>query len=197
MSNHPAPARSGVVLAGGRSRRMGTDKAVLVHEGRRLVDRAVGALSAACDDLVVASGRRRLPGLEGITQVGDTPADVGPIGGLSAALAAAEHDLAFVLAVDLPTPDVGLLEALVERWQGDAAIIPSCQGRPQPLHAVWSTAAAPGLALLAQGQVRSIIDAARELGATFLDDAQTASLVDHDRWAWNVNRPSDLDTGRP
>lgn len=185
------------MLAGGRSRRMGTDKALLVHRGRRLVDGSVGALREVCDDVVVARGRRRIPGLEGIRQVPDAPADVGPLGGLAAGLAAADHDLAFVLAVDLPTPDVALLEALVARWQGEAAIIPSCGDRPQPLHAVWSTAAAPGLAMLAAARIRSVIDAARELDALFLDDAQTASLVDHDRWAWNVNRPSDLEAGGP
>lgn len=187
---------SGIVLAGGRSRRMGTDKALIRWRGARLVDHAVAALMEVCDDVVVASGRRRIKGLA-VPQVRDRPEDVGPIGGLAGALSEIDHELAFVLAVDLPTPDVDLLARLAEHWSGEAAVIPSARGRAHPLHAVWSADAAPAIATLAQGGTRAVLAVAEALQATILDEAQTASLVDHDRWTWNVNQPSDLEARGP
>lgn len=182
---------SGIVLAGGRSRRMGRDKAALVWEGQRLVDRAVATLTAACDDVVVAAGERRIDGLA-VPSVPDQPRGIGPLGGLAGGLAAVDREIAWVLAVDMPTPDVELFRRLAAHWAGEPAIIPSAGGSPQPLHAVWSTDAAPAVTVLARAGVRSVVDAAVQLGARVLDDVETAALVDHDRWAWNVNRPSDL-----
>lgn len=173
---------------------MGRDKALLTVRGVRLIDAAVSRLQQVCDDVVVAAGSRTMDGLT-VPQVPDQPAGAGPIGGLAAALAAIGTDVAYVLAVDMPSPDMDLMARLAAEWQGEAAVIPSSGGYPQPLHAIWSAAAAPGLALLASGGTRSLIDAARQLGAIILDDAETASLVAHDRWAWNVNRPSDLEPG--
>ncbi|WP_370324100.1 molybdenum cofactor guanylyltransferase [Euzebya sp.] len=182
---------SGVVLAGGASRRMGRDKALIPVDGARLVDRAVRCLRQVADDVVVASGPRRIPDVA-VPQVPDRPADVGPLGGLVAGLVAVEHDLAAVLAVDLADPDPGLLGALADRWAGEPALIPSADGRPQPLHAVWAATAAMGLAVLVADGVRSVARAAEALGATVLDEATSSALSGHARWARNLNRPEDL-----
>lgn len=182
---------SGVVLAGGASRRMGRDKALLVVDGERLVDRAVRVLQQVAADVVVASGRRTIRGLA-VPQVPDQPRDGGPLAGLAAGLLHAEHDLAHVLAVDLPGADPALLQALAATWDGEAALIPSAGGRAQPLHAVWSTTTAVALSVLLADGVRSVLRAAEVLGARVLDDAETWALVGHDRWAHNVNTPADL-----
>lgn len=184
---------SGVVLAGGSSRRMGTDKAVLRWHGRRLVDRAVDCLSAVADDVVVAAGARQLDGLA-VPQVADRPPEIGPLGGIAAGLAAGAGDLVCVLAVDLPYADPVLFASLAAIWQGEAAVIPSWRGRPQPLHAVWSAAAGPALGVLVQEGVRSVSDATAGLGATVVDEATTGSFARHDRWGINLNHPADIGT---
>ena len=72
----------GAVLAGGRSRRFGSDKAVALLAGTTLIDHAIAALAAQCDAVVVC-GRT----VTGRTCVADRPAaDLGPLGGLNAAL---------------------------------------------------------------------------------------------------------------
>ncbi|HUG83647.1 MAG TPA: molybdenum cofactor guanylyltransferase [Euzebya sp.] len=182
---------SGVVLAGGASRRMGRDKAVLPFEGQRLIDRAVGRLQQVAEDVVVASGRRRIRGLA-VPQVADHRGGGGPLNGLTAGLMAVRHDLACVLAVDLPHAEPTLFKALIDRWEGEAALIPSAGGKAQPLHAVWASTAVASLSLLVADGVRSVVQAAQAIGATVLDDEQTMALVGHDRWALNLNAPSDL-----
>jgi molybdopterin-guanine dinucleotide biosynthesis protein A len=187
---------SGLVLAGGASVRMGQDKAVMMWDGQRLVDRAVGCLRLIADDVVVANGRRTLPDLD-VAQIADQPPGVGPLGGIAAGLGQAEHDLVCVLAVDLPYADPDMFRALIERWQGEAAVIPTGAGQPQPLHAVWTAAAAPALGVLIADGVRSVGRAAAALDALVLDAQTTSELIDHDRWATNVNRPSDVDASHP
>jgi molybdopterin-guanine dinucleotide biosynthesis protein A len=182
---------SGVVMAGGASKRMGRDKALMPFEGDRLVDRAVRRLQVVADDVVVASGRRRIKDLD-VPQIPDQLRDAGPLAGLASGLLQAQHELACVLAVDLPHADPGLFAALGERWEGQAALIPSAGGRAQPLHAVWATSTAIGVSVLVGDGVRSVLRAAEVLGARVLDDTETAELATDDRWAINLNAPEDL-----
>jgi molybdopterin-guanine dinucleotide biosynthesis protein A len=170
---------------------MGADKALLPVDGQRMVDRAVARLQLVADDVVVASGRRRIPDLA-VPQVADRLRAPGPLAGLVAGLSAAAHPLVHVLACDLLHADAVLLSALAAGWRGEAAVVPSADGHPQPLHAVWAAAAAPRLAALAEGGVRSVVLAAERLGATVLDEATSASLAGDPRWARNANRPEDL-----
>lgn len=170
---------SGVVLAGGASRRMGSDKALLAVDGERLVDRAVRVLRACCDDVIVAAGpSRRLGGL-GVPQTRD--GGRGPLDGIVAGLEAAEHELVAVLAVDLPAADADVFTRLAGAWCGQAAVVPRVDGRLQPLHGVWARASAPALrARLAAGQ-RGVVAACEALGAHVVDVAGT--------FARNLNRP--------
>src|SRR5688572_10450866 len=141
---------SGVVLAGGSSTRMGTDKALLTVEGQRLVDRAVATLAVCCESVMVASGARTIRGLE-VPQLADALADGGPLAGILAAMAGAETSLLAVLAVDMPRASAGVFELLAEQWRDEAVIIPVADGRAQPLHAVWAVAARTRLQAMLDG----------------------------------------------
>src|SRR2546430_13569094 len=105
---------SGVVLAGGSSRRMGRDKALMTLGGEPLVVRAVRLLSGVCSDVAVASGDgRRLDGAGlGVRQVADVVPDAGPVAGIAAGLEAARHALVAVVAVDMPDANPALLALL-------------------------------------------------------------------------------------
>lgn len=94
----------GALLAGGRSRRFGSDKALAAYGGRRLIDHAVETLRAQTDGLVVCG--RDWPGIRALA---DRPvADCGPLGGLNAALhhaAASDFDAVLCIPLDVhPLP---------------------------------------------------------------------------------------------
>lgn len=140
------PRLAGLVLAGGASRRFGTDKALVVVEGVTLLDRAVACLRAVCDrSVLVASGdgTSRPDVADGqVADLGGGPA--GPLAGIAAGLGALrdEAPAVAVLAVDHPAPSAALLRLLVDR-RGDAVCaLAERAGWRQPLHAVWATAAA-------------------------------------------------------
>ena len=183
MTSPVPPHMTGLVLAGGRSSRMGQDKAVLRLGGRRLVDIVVGILTPVCSEVFVAAGDRAIPELD-VRQIRDG-GDAGPLGGIVAGLAAASTDLVAVVAVDMPFADGSLLVRLAEQWVDEVAVVPRTGERLQPLHAVYAKhAQRPLNASLRRGQ-RSPAHALIDLGARVV-------AVDDDRFAHNVNRAADL-----
>jgi FdhD protein len=135
---------SGVVLAGGASRRFGSDKRAAVLDGRPLLTHAIGVLDALVDDLVVVTAAERplppsvaLP--PGVRVVDDPPGVVGPLAGLLAGLDAARHDTVLVLGGDHPWAQPATLSALraalVAAPDADAAVLDD--GRYQPLVAAY------------------------------------------------------------
>lgn len=146
---------AGLVLAGGRSRRMGSDKALLELDGERLIDRAVRLLSTCCDDVAVASGDARRIDRLAVPQVGDESPDSGPLGGILAGLRWAGTVPLAVVAVDAPHLDVAVLELCHELLGDRVAAVPEVDGRLQPLHAVWNGATVATVATAYQAGVRS------------------------------------------
>ena len=175
---------TGLVLAGGRSTRMGTDKALLEIDGVRLVDRAVAILAEVCISVVVATGQRRIAALQ-VEQIAD--GGVGPLGGIVAGLRCTGTPLLAVVAVDMPWASAGVLRDLAARWDGHPAVAPRVAGVIQPLHAVYATAWTATFADLLEDGQRSPSRALEDIGALLVDDITAEAQV----WR-SVNAPEDL-----
>jgi molybdopterin-guanine dinucleotide biosynthesis protein A len=130
------------ILAGGKSTRMGRDKAFLPWEGRPLLERALEAARTVTADVRIVGAREKFE------QYGDVVEDIyperGPLGGIHAALRTTATDLNLVLAVDLPFVTPGLLSYLIERVQDvpnqDAPLmvtVPRLSAGWEPLCAVY------------------------------------------------------------
>lgn len=110
------PRVTGIVLAGGRSRRFGSDKLTARVDGVPLVERAAAALALVSDDVLVVlppAGGPALP--PSIRVVRDPEPHGGPLVGLAAGLAAARAPIALVAGGDMPWLAPGVLAALIER----------------------------------------------------------------------------------
>lgn len=192
MVTDSSPAMAGLVLAGGRGRRMGRDKAGIETSGRSLLERAATALETVCTRVYIASGDgRRLPGCRW-TQVADVERAAGPLAGIVAGMERVSEPLLAVVAVDMPFANPGVLALLRAAWRGEPAVLPSVDGRVEPLHATYATAAAERFrAALVAGQ-RSPAEAARQLGARIVEPAEWHAADPTGRFAVNVNRPDDL-----
>jgi molybdopterin-guanine dinucleotide biosynthesis protein A len=132
----------GLVLAGGRSRRMQRDKAALDYAGQpalartmRLLEPHVGAAFVS-----VRADQRDDPQRAAFPHIVDRLADQGPIAGIHAALHAHPEKAWLVLACDLPFLDAATLNALVDARAADrtaTAFRSSYDGRPEPLCAIF------------------------------------------------------------
>lgn len=168
----------GVVLAGGASRRMGRDKALIRLEGQRLVDRAVERLATVTDRVVVASGRRSLGCADEVADAADV---AGPLGGLLAGLRATSAPVVVAVPVDAPHTSPRLLQRLAGLClaRDRAAAVAVADGRVQALHVAVQRLALPAI----EGRVQAGEASPRRL-LGWLD----ALRVDRDGWA-------DHDTG--
>lgn len=114
MSAAAATRLAGIVLAGGRSSRFGSDKLAVALDGTPLLHRAVAALAGVCDELLVVvppDGRTDLP--PGVVAVPDPEPFGGPLVGLLAGLEAARAPIAIVVGGDMPWLEPAVLRRLV------------------------------------------------------------------------------------
>jgi molybdopterin-guanine dinucleotide biosynthesis protein A len=152
---------AGILLAGGRSQRMGRDKASLPWHGSTLARRAAGLLARVAEPpvIVVCAPDQELPPLPSWVQVARDPEPgLGPLAGLAVGLAAAgpRAEAAAVCAVDAPLAHPAVLAALLGALGSSPAVVPVSDGRPQPLFAVYRTELAfLAAALVADGERRA------------------------------------------
>src|SRR4051812_23055534 len=136
-----AGAPVGVVLAGGRGRRLGGDKAIVELEGRALVHYPIEALHSVCDDVVVVAKRDTiLPSLSGSADLWIEPDEPRhPLVGVAHALGLSGGRPVLVVAVDLPLVDAEVLRAIAstDPGPGETVVAPRASGRLQPLCALY------------------------------------------------------------
>jgi len=142
-TEQPDRQLTGVLLAGGASRRMGRDKASLQFRGAPLLPQLVERLAPVCAGgvMVVRRGPSQpLPSLpEGARVVDDLLPEHAALGGLYTGLVLSPTPFVFLGACDMPLLDPGLVRWLGTRPPAGADVLmPFCGGHPQPLHAVYS-----------------------------------------------------------
>ena len=192
------------VLAGGQSKRMGRDKALLELGGLPLIEHALVKLRALDFSPAIVGSRPDLARFAPV--ISDNFSHLGPLGGIEAALAASDAEQNLFLAVDLPWLPVDFLQWMMERANCTNALatIPRFQGLPQPLCAVYRRAMLPHIkAALLQGDAKVMRAAERAAAGTGLriDDFNTESVaaakswsqpIPLHRWFQNLNTPDDL-----
>ncbi len=188
---------SGIVLAGGMSRRLGRNKALEPIGGEPLVCRVIRRLSSAAGQIVVVVNderrARELPLPSTAKVVRDAYPDGGSLGGIFTGLRAAEGQWGFVVACDMPFLNLELLEHLLGSTEGFDAVVPVVQGRPEPTHAAYSKACLPHIE-------RRLIDNDLKI-ARFFDDVRVNLVPEDDVRRldpellsfFNVNTQDDLD----
>lgn len=186
----------GVVLAGGRSTRMGRDKASLPWGGATMLDAVVRTLREALPHvIVVAAAGQDLPAVGAdVAVVRDAEPGQGPLRGLATGLAAAQaagHDWAFVSATDTPLLSSEVVRALLAQHHDALAsglvfdvVLATADGRDQPLAAVYRTALASDMALELAAGMRRVQE--------FLAGRPVRRLAVPPRPLLNVNTPGDL-----
>ncbi|MGH2603679.1 MAG: molybdenum cofactor guanylyltransferase [Dehalococcoidia bacterium] len=146
---------TGVVLAGGRSRRLGRDKALLELDGEPLVVRAVRTLSGLAAEVLVLGPPERAILAPGARVIPDERPGDGPLPALATALREMRGDRMIAVATDMPLLNAALLTYLLDRSEGYDATVPRVGGHTQQLHAVYARTCLPAIeAQLARDDLR-------------------------------------------
>lgn len=184
---------SAVLLAGGKSSRMGQDKATVIFRGRPLWERQLGTLRTLDPDKISVSAQVDPPWRpREIDFVADAQPARGPLSGIAAALSCASSDHLLVLAIDMPLMTNDYLRGLCQRVAPDCGIVPMSEERAEPLAAVYPRSVSDNFAAALSGNdfslqalLRNLIGAGRLLPISVSDEEKALFR--------NLNEPGDLD----
>jgi molybdopterin-guanine dinucleotide biosynthesis protein A len=182
------------ILAGGRSLRMGQDKAFLDVGGRPLIDRLIERLGALTDCIVIASRDPARYARHGARSVADELAVPSPLAGVHAILKACGTEWSAACAVDLPCLNVDLLRHLLGQAEGFDAVVPESSTGPEPLCAVYSAACIGPMERSAERGVLGFSEALGECRVRRVAIRESEWLVGGLSPFTNLNRPEDYDT---
>ena len=192
MSHTVSPAITGVILAGGKSSRMGQNKALMPLGGQRLIDRVVGVMRQVCAELLLVTNAPEIYAELSLPMVGDVMPGKGSLGGIYSALYHAETPYCLTVACDMPFLRPDMLRYLIDQIGAADVVIPEVEGEMQPMHAVYGQACKAPIAQRLQA------DRLRIIG--FLPDVQVRVVTadelrpfDPDLMAFqNLNTPEEF-----
>jgi molybdenum cofactor guanylyltransferase len=198
MEGVPARDVTAFVLAGGKSTRMGADKAFVEYDGRTLLARALDLARSITFDVRIVGIRAKFAPFAPVVE--DVFRDSGPLGGIHAALQASLTELNLILAVDAPFVSLAFLKFLLRQARGApeaVAVVPRDKGRWQPLCAVYSKE----FALPAESALRA---GRNKIGRLF--DEVPTRVIDEEELQGagfsldifrNLNTPEELEAEKP
>jgi molybdopterin-guanine dinucleotide biosynthesis protein A len=143
------------ILAGGKSTRMGTDKAFVILDGQTLLSRAMDLARSVTSEIRIVGDPAKFAAFA--PTVKDVFPNCGPLGGIHAALRSSQTELNLILAVDVPFVSPALLQYLIQRARNHAATVtvPQVDRLYQPLCAIYRRAFAEHAEkALAEGQYK-------------------------------------------
>jgi molybdopterin-guanine dinucleotide biosynthesis protein A len=184
----------GVVLAGGASRRLGVDKALLQFDDGPLLCIVVKRLAQVCPRVLVAvdrADRYRHLGLA-VDFVTDESPGLGPLAGLQAALRAGRMEHTLVVACDLPFLNPALLRHMAQLPRTYDALVPRWLGRWQPLHAVYARSCLAVVDKLLASGGGSMHDLLDRVQVQALDEDELRRLDPQGLSLINLNTPADV-----
>ena len=190
----------GIVLAGGRSARLGHDKLAEVFGGRTLVERVVECVASLVDEvLIVTAAGRTMTGFEEMSSVRvvtDLFPGKGPLVGLYTGLKESRSELNLVVAADMPFLSAGLLRYMLDLADGYDVVVPRVGDTVEPLHAVYAASCLPHIEAMLAGDDRSVFRLIPRLTARYLDEGEVAAIDPERRSFFNINTEDDLRRAR-
>ncbi len=188
---------SGIVLAGGMSRRLGRTKAIETVGGERLIQRVLQRLSeVAGETLVVVAdpGQAAAFGLpDEVRAVVDVYPGGGSLGGIFSGLDSISQDWGVVAACDMPFVNIDLVRHMLSLRNDVDAVVPMLDGRPEPTHAAYSRSClGPMERSLKAGDLR-IVSFFDDVRVRYVSQDEVDTFDPEHLSFFNVNTQDDLD----
>lgn len=183
---------SGIIVAGGKSSRMGQDKTLLRFNNKSLIARTIAELQKVADEIIVASNHTSKYNIAGILEVPDTYQGMGPLGGMHAGLMAANYDYTFIVSADLPLFTGELAGCLLDRLKGYDAVVPRLDGRWEPLCAAYSRNCIKSIEACLQAEIKQVYRFYQQINVLEIYPSQLSCSGSAEKLFFNLNTPDDL-----
>ncbi|HLF37750.1 MAG TPA: molybdenum cofactor guanylyltransferase, partial [Anaerolineales bacterium] len=180
------------VQAGGRSSRMGRDKALLPLGGIPLIEHVLRRTAGLAEEVLITTNRPADLVYLGVRLVADREPGAGALPGLLTALEAAHGETVLLLACDLPFVCRPLLEHLLSLAHEAQVVVPQWKDNLEPLHAVYSNSCANAVRAAMQAGQPRVIDLLPRVTQRVVAEAEIAQFDPDGSSFFNVNTPQDL-----
>lgn len=189
-------AVSVVVLAGGKSSRMGTDKAFVPILGRPLIEEVLARITGLGAETLIVTNRPEAYRTLGLPLVADILPAQGALGGIYTAIHAAHSPYTLVVACDMPFLNRDLLAYLISLRAGYDVVVPRLGGIPEPLHAVYGKNCLEPIRRSLESGVRKITAFFPEVRVRYVDEAEINRFDPAHLSFININTPAELAQAR-
>ena len=188
---------AGFLLAGGKSSRMGADKAFLNFDGRTLLDRALSVMDTVCDRVMIGGNPTKFAEYKSRTVIADIFPGCGPLGGIHSALVNSDAELNLMLAVDMPYVTAKLLSFIFAAAARHAMVVtvPRVSEGLQPLCAIYRREFAVAAERALRGGNYKIDALFSEVSTHVIQEGELATAGFSKRHFFNVNTPQDRVAG--
>jgi molybdopterin-guanine dinucleotide biosynthesis protein A len=182
-----------VILAGGKSSRMGRNKALVTFGEKPLLSVAAEKLTAwfGASPLLVTNEKEMYASFK-LPMVSDIFLNAGPLGGIHAALSAALKPHIFVFACDMPFLREDLLEVMAKLAPLYDLVVPCTKGKLEPLHAIYAVTCLPIIEEYLKRGEKKIIVFFPDMNARYLTETEIAPFSADGKVFMNINTPVEL-----
>ncbi|MCX5724738.1 MAG: molybdenum cofactor guanylyltransferase [Nitrospirae bacterium] len=189
---------TGVLLAGGKSRRMGEDKRHLLVGEQTLLDRGLAVLRSIFQEVLVVIAQDSPPLVVEALVVRDLIPDCGSLGGLYTGLMQATTPYIFVVACDMPFLDPMVIVEFTSRRASADIVMAKLASRVHPMHALYSKRCVPVVEQMIQARQLKIQEMVsdRSLHVRYVTEDDLRTIDPSGRSFQNVNTPADLEVAR-
>lgn len=182
----------GVILAGGKSSRMGTNKALLDFEGEPLIGRLARRFGEWFEQVIIVTNTPEEYAFLGLPMVGDRIPGLGPLSGLEAGLTASRFDLAFFAACDMPFMAEGFVRHLISLAPEHDIVVPQVAGEYEPMHAVYRRTCLASVTAKLEARRLRLLSIFEEVRLRVVTEAEIRPFGDPKRIFFNCNTPDEL-----
>jgi molybdopterin-guanine dinucleotide biosynthesis protein A len=189
---------TGVLLAGGKSRRMGEDKRYLVVGEQTLLERGLGVLRSVFQEVLVVIAQDSPPLGVDARVVRDLVPDCGSLGGLYTGLTQATAPCIFVVACDMPFLSQAVIAQFTSRRATADIVMAKLAARLHPMHALYGKRCLPAVEQMIgarQLKIQEMVSHA-SLRVQYITEADLLTIDPSGRSFHNVNTPADLEVAR-
>lgn len=184
---------TGIILAGGKNSRMGTNKAFLNIDGVRLIDIIISIYREIFKEIIIVTNEPlAYVEFNDATIVTDIYKNKGPLGGIYTGLFYSRNNYAFVSACDMPYLNKDFILYLTEQTGKYDIVVPVLADGFQPLHAIYSRNCLPAIKRLLTADKLKITGFYKEMRQMSIPEEKTKPFDKDGRLFLNINTPEDV-----
>ena len=187
---------SGIVLAGGRSLRLGRNKSLVTISNKNLLELVISRISEISSDIIIVIAKEQdvsgLPDFPGVRIVNDLLPGKGPLGGIYTGLKTTSSRYNFVVASDMPFLNVPLMRSMIALADGADLVVPRVGHFVEPLHAVYSRNCQAPITDMIQKNDLKLSNLFHRVNVRYVDAEEIERFDPHHLSFFNVNTEADL-----